>query len=198
MKTIDGAPTYGKDEMTKQYAGTNALACRVVDLEVREYGESTVFDIILEAAPENSGSMGKRWSFENGKPTETGDIDKGAFIGQKEKYSAWLTPNVSREDAWRNNKYYEAMELLGVECPKTPEDKYIPFAVELSDILGVGVVAKFDWVADKNDPEKVWNNIVGLRVWPNAKRVVPKTAADDLLSDDTVEGEQTDEDELPF
>ena len=168
--------------MSRKQFGKNSFFAHVVGLERKPYNDSIIFDIEFKIAPANAGVKGEDHAFNNGSPKVVGEIDKGNYAGMTASCSIWLTPTVSQDDAWKNDRYYKGVQSLGVVLEKDATQAIIPAEVELSDILGMPAIIHFDWVPDKKDPNKgPWNNCVGFSKWETGTRVLPQNSGDDLF-----------------
>ena len=133
----------------------------ITDVKIRTFDSgSTVYNLTFKVAPEVSNQTVPKLSM-NGDGTPTASTDKdgnaltinGAFLSGKEfrlDNGMWLTPNPAKGEGWKNRRYTEWCESLGLEFKKNKDGKKKLGQAEEDDLLGRGCTIQLKEVAWEN------------------------------------------------
>ena len=115
---------------------------------------------------------------EDGKPVT---ISAVYMVGKKFKNNGvWLTPKPAKGESWKNRRYKEFFESLGVDFPS--ENGRISLAeVEEHDVLGLPCLVniKQQTFKNKDGEERTAMKVSSVFPWADGKRL----SADELSSD---------------
>ena len=115
---------------------------------------------------------------EDGKPVTISAI---YMVGKKFKNNGvWLTPKPAKGESWKNRRYKEFFESLGVDFPS--ENGRISLAeVEEHDVLGLPCLVniKQQTFKNKDGEERTAMKVSSVFPWADGKRL----SADELSSD---------------
>jgi len=115
---------------------------------------------------------------EDGKPVTISAI---YMVGKKFKNNGvWLTPKPAKGESWKNRRYKEFFESLGVDFPS--ENGMISLAeVEEHDVLGLPCLVniKQQTFKNKDGEERTAMKVSSVFPWADGKRL----SADELSSD---------------
>ena len=134
----------------------------VTDVKIRTFDSgSTVYNLPFKVAPEVSNQTIPKLSM-NGDNTPIASTDSdgnaltinGAFLSGKEfrlESGMWLTPKPAKGEGWKNRKYTEWCEFLGLEFKKNKDGKKVLGQAEEDDLLGKGCTIELKEIAWKNE-----------------------------------------------
>ena len=112
-----------------------------------------------------------------------------SMAGKEFKPGQYVIPALNMkpgDEGWKNGKYIQFFENLGIEFPTKKIDKVEVkqvAKVELEDVYGLPVMITLNREKDKNDPEKSYMKVFAVNPWADGKQVTK---------------EEMEEDDLPF
>ena len=125
------------------------------------YNDSLVFNLSYVIAPEASNVKVKRQVVENGELVTVTDstgqpelISAGYLSGKEFRGNGvWLTPSPVEGESWKNKKYKQTFENMGVVFEIDDDAKTILGQVEEDDVIGLPCLVKIDREAYEKDGE---------------------------------------------
>ena len=160
----------------------------VISFTTNEYNGSYVFNVKFKVADEvEKMKLPKLVKDNNDNFVPNGDFVSGAFVKGKEYRTdkgVWLTPNPNEGEEWKNKRYKEFFEKLGVTFPKN--DGVVQLGiVEEEDVMGLPclITLKETSFTNKDGEDKKSLQVTEISKWDNGKKM---------------EKEEIDVDDLPF
>ena len=145
MKEVEATFNEAEDGVTPVVEGT--YPAHITSFDSREYNGSKVFNMSYTIADEvskldipklvkdSNGGYIQAYS-SNGDPST---VNAGYMSGNMYRIDkgVWLTPNPAQGEGWKNRRYKEFFENLGVKFPKDDSGNTTLGEVEEEDVLGV-------------------------------------------------------------
>jgi|TARA_Y100000310_G_scaffold67522_2_gene62836 hypothetical protein len=115
----------------------------------------------------------------SGNPVEV----SASFMSGKIFYAdgVWFTPSPAKGEGWRNRRYKEAFENLGVSFPREENGSVSLGEIEESDVLGMPAIIKLSEskYTNKNGEEKTAFKAVEIHPWTDGKKLSEAEVASD-------------------
>ena len=186
MKTIEATFDEAKDGFLPVAEGTYPAHCSGFD--INDWKDSKIFNLEFTIAEEAENlSVSKLRSDGNGGFVQEVDSN-GVAVTVSAKYmvgkqfknkGVWLTPKPIPGESWKNRRYKEFFENLGVDFPS--EDGKVSLAeVEEHDVLGLPCLVdiKQEKFKNKEGEERTAMKVASIFPWADGK----KLSADELSS----------------
>jgi hypothetical protein len=187
MKKVDATYNEKDDGFVPVAEGT--YPSHVSKFESNEYNGSVVFNLTFKVAEEaNKLEIPKLTKDNNGNYVPTGDTVSAAFVTGKTyrvDKGVWLTPNPAEGEGWKNKRYKEFFENLGVDFPSDKEGNVGLGEVEETDVIGLPCLIELRETSftNKDGETKTSLKVTNVHPWDDGER----------LSEEEVET-----DDLPF
>ena len=187
MKTIEATFDESVDGFQPIAEGTYPAHCSSFD--VNDWKNSKIFNLEFTVAEEAENlSVSKLRSDGNGGFIQEVDGDGKSvtisakyMVGKKFKNNGvWLTPKPAPGESWKNRRYKELFEALGVAFPS--DDGKVSLAeVEEHDVLGLPCLVdiKQQNFKNKEGEPRTAMKVASVFPWADGKRL----SADELSSD---------------
>ena len=187
MKQVDATFDEAVDGFTPIAEGTYPAHCN--EFAVNDWNDSKIFNLTFTIADEaKSLKIPKMASDGNGgfvqQQNDDGPVTVSGeyMVGKKFKNNGvWLTPKPKAGESWKNRRYKEFFEALGVEFP-TDGGKVSLAEVEESDVIGLPCLIDIKQQSFKNKEgeERSAMKVTSVFPWNDGTRL----SADELSSDD--------------
>jgi hypothetical protein len=110
------------------------------------------------------------------------EIISAGFMTGKKYFSAgvWLTPNLAKEERWKNRKYKEFFSNIGIEFP-TDKDGIVELQeVEEEDVIGMPALVDVQsyTYTNKDGEEKTSLRVLSVFPWNDGNRIEPPKDTD--------------------
>ena len=158
------------------------VKANVKSLEVKSFDSgSIVFNILFRISPETKGMDIKTAKVDLEEQVATLAIDEEdnpitlpgkLFVGKEYKsVGVWLTPSPEPGQGWKNRKYVDTMESLGVKFQEMSNGKKKLGIVEEQDILGKPALIKLgqEFYTNKSGETGVIARVIDILSYPNGK-----------------------------
>ena len=187
MKNIEATFDEARDGFQPVAEGTYPAHCS--SFGVNDWKDSKIFNLEFTIADEaQSLTVSKLRSSGNGEFVQEVDgdgipvtVSALYMVGKKFKNNGvWLTPKPAKGESWKNRRYKEFFEALGVDFPS--EDGQVSLAeVEEHDVLGLPCLVdiKQQKFKNKEGEERTAMKVSSVFPWADGK----KLSADELSSD---------------
>ena len=190
MKKIAATFDESTDGVSPIYPGT--YPGHVASLVTRQFDSgSTVFNLTFKIADEakettiikqhknGSGSFEPVLD-EKGKPIET---TANHMVG-KTFYAngIWLTPNPEKGQGWKNRKYLEAFQNLGVAFDRNKDGIVTLAEVEEDDVVGSPALVRLSEqeYTNRNDEARTAFKVDNIMPWERGKKMSSAELNDDV------------------
>ena len=148
MKEIDAVFDEAVDGFTPIAEGTYPAHCN--EFQVNDWKDSKIFNLTFTVAEEaKTLKIPKMVSDGNGGYIQQADDDgpitiSGAYMaGKKFKNNGvWLTPKPQAGESWKNRRYKEFFEALGVDFP-SDKGKVTLAKLEESPVIGLNCLSLY-------------------------------------------------------
>jgi hypothetical protein len=144
MKPVEATFNESTDGFTPVVEGT--YPAHITTFDTKEFNESKVYNLSFTIADEvGKLDVPKLAKDSNGGYVQTYDkegnpstINAGYMAGNMYRVDkgVWLTPNPNEGEGWKNRRYKEFFESLGVEFPLDSEGSTKLAEVEKDDVIG--------------------------------------------------------------
>ena len=157
----------------------------LIALEVREWQTSKILNPTFKVADEVSNQkVVKMVPDDNGWFKKSDEKVSGKFLAGKKFFGqgVWFTPEPANDEKWKNRRYKDFCETLGVKFDrdKDNDDIVLLREIEESDVLGSPCLIKIDENAYEKNGEVVKNmRAIGVFIWKDGMALDP----DELTSD---------------
>jgi len=145
MKEVEATFNESEDGFTPVVEGT--YPAHITSFDSREYNGSKVFNMSYTIADEvskldipklvkdSNGGYVQSYSTDGAPST----VNAGFMSGNMYRIDkgVWLTPNPAKGEGWKNRRYKEFFENLGVQFPTDDSGNTTLGEIEESDVLGV-------------------------------------------------------------
>ncbi len=181
MKSVDAIFDESVDGQTPIMPGT--YPAHVVGFTTREFDSgSTVFNLSYKIAEEakdmNIAKQHKngQGNYEptlgqDGKPVE---VSAGYMVG-KTFYAngVWLTPSPEKGQGWKNRKYVETMQSMGVKFDVNDDGQVTLAEVEEDDVMGLPALVSLseEEYTNRNGEAKTSFKVVNVDKWEDGQRL---------------------------
>jgi len=159
----------------------------VSSFKMNEYNGSYVFNVTFKVADEAKElKLPKLRKDNNGNHVPTGEHISGAFVTGKEYRTdkgVWLTPNPSEGEEWKNKRYKEFFEKMGVSFPSNDDGVVQLGIVEDEDVYGLPCLIKLKETefTNKDGESKKSLQVIEVSSWEKGTRISKEEFdADDL------------------
>lgn len=159
----------------------------VSSFKMNEYNGSYVFNVTFQVADEAKKlKLPKLRKDNNDNHVPTGEFTDGRFVVGKEYRTdkgVWLTPNPSEGEEWKNKRYKEFFEKMGVSFPKNENGVVQLGIVEDDDVFGLPclITLKETSFTNKDGETKKALQVAEVSAWEGGTRVSKEEFdADDL------------------
>jgi hypothetical protein len=188
MKNIDATFDEAVDGFSPVAEGTYPAHCS--EFGVNDWKDSKIFNLtftiateaktlnIPKLASDGNGGFVQQVDSDNKPITVAGDY----MVGKKFKNNGvWLTPKPKAGESWKNRRYKEFFEALGVDFP-SEGGKVALAEVEESDVVGLPclVDVKQQSFKNKEGEERTAMKVTSVFPWNDGTRL----SMDELSSDD--------------
>ena len=188
MKSLEGT-TLGKGDDKSLPIIPGTYPAHVKTVIVKEWNESFVYNMTFIVAPEVEKVSIDKMTVENGELVKVTDSDgnpvkiNASYLAGKEFRSSgiWLTPNPADSEKWKNRKYKQFFESIGVVFEVDKDDNTVLGQVEEDDILGLPCLVKIareEYTASDGTKRQAWK-VFQVYPWSNGAKIDP----DELSSD---------------
>lgn len=188
MKTIEATFDEAVDGFVPVAEGTYPAHCN--EFSVNNWKSNKIFNLTFIIADEaesfripklisdGSGGFIQQVDSENKPVTISGKY----MVGKKFRNNGvWLTPKPKPGESWKNRRYKEFFEALGVEFP-SDKGKVTLAEVEESDVIGLPCLIdiKQESYKNKEGESKTAMKVTSIFPWNDGTRL----SADELSSED--------------
>ena len=180
MKTLENT-TFNESTDAYQPIVAGTYPAHVIAFESREINNSIVFNMTFKIADKVAEMEVPVYDNIDGTYQATLDAEgnavtrKGSHLIGKEIRSAgvWLTPNPSEGEGWKNRKYKEFFENLGVSFPTDDNGNVQLGQVEEDDVLGHPCLAKVDEqeFTNKEGEKKTTRRVFAAYPWNTGQKL---------------------------
>lgn len=189
MKKVDATYNENTDGFTPVAEGT--YPAHVSGFESNEYQGSQVFNLTFTVAEEASKlEIPKLAKDNNGNyvPTTNGNgepatVNASFVAGNSYRVDkgVWLTPNPDEGEGWKNRRYKEFFEGLGIEFPTDKEGNTTLAEVEEDDVLGFPCLIELreSTFTNSEGKERTSLKVTNVHSWDDGTRL----SAEELSSD---------------
>lgn len=187
MKTLENT-TVGKSDGGKLPIIPGSFPAHVSEFATKEYNGSIVFNLKYKIAPEAKQLTVDKMTQENNQLVPVTDAEgetvtmSAAYMSGKEFFGAgiWLTPNPPKGEGWRNRKYQQVCENLGIVFNKNDDEETILGQIEEDDIIGRPAIVKLAKEEYEKDGEtrSAWK-VFSVYPWQEGNRL----SSDEIGSD---------------
>ena len=190
MKPIDATFDETTDGSSPIMPGT--YPAHVTGLTTREFDSgSTVFNMTFKIAEEvkdtkvvkqhkNGSGAWEPVLDEKGSPVE----QTAGYMSGKTFYAAgvWLTPNPEKGQGWKNRKYLETFQNLGVDFPRDDDGVVSLAEVEDDDILGRAALVRLteQEYTNRNGEQRTSFKVDNIMPWETGKRLSAAELEDEV------------------
>jgi len=188
MKKLENT-TFNESTDAFQPIVAGTYPAHITSFEAREINESVVFNLTFTLADKVGEMEVPVYVSIDGKYEQSLDEEKNAITRKathlvgKEIRSAgvWLTPNPKEGEGWKNRKYKEFFENVGVSFPIDDNGNVALGQVEEEDVIGYPCLAKVGQQAftNKEGEEKTTMRVFNTFPWNSGQ----KLSADEIGSD---------------
>ena len=181
MKTTEATFNEEQDGFSPIVEGT--YPANITSFESRSYNESIVFNLNFTVADEvkkldvpklvkdSNGGFVQSVNSEGNPAT----INASYMAGNQYKLDKgiWLTPKPAQGEGWKNRRYKEFFESLGVEFPKDDNDNTILGEIEEKDVLGVPCLIELreTMFTNKEGQERKAMKVTNAFPWPEGQKL---------------------------
>ena len=188
MKTISNTVIgKGDDKSLPIIPGT--YPAHVSEVGIKEYNESFVYNITYKVAAEVEKVQIDKMHIENGELTKVLDADgnpvkiNASYLTGKTFRSngVWLTPEPG-DEKWKNRKYKQYFESLGVVFESDEDGNTILGQVEEDDVLGHPCLIKValeDYTDREGNPKRAWK-VFSVYPWANGTKIDTEELSSDV------------------
>ncbi len=189
MKTLENT-TFNESTDAYQPIVAGTYPAHIISFESRDINDSVVFNMTFKIAdkvgemevPVYNNIDGKYEATldENGK-----EVTRKAthLIGKEVRSSGvWLTPNPKEGEGWKNRKYKEFFENLGVSFPTDKDGNAQLGQVEEEDVLGFPCLAKVaeQSFTNKEGEEKTTMRVFNTFPWTGGQKLSEDEIGEDV------------------
>jgi hypothetical protein len=171
----------GDDKSLPIIPGT--YPAHVSDVSVKEWNESFVYNLTFVIAPEVEKVSIDKMTVEHGELVKVTDSD-GSPVKITASYLAgktfrnsgiWLTPNPADNEKWKNRKYKQFFESLGVVFEIDKDENTVLGQVEEDDVLGFPCLVKIarEEYTDKSGEHRQAWKVFQVYPWQNGDKIDP-------------------------
>ena len=188
MKQLENT-TFNESTDAFQPIVAGTYPAHITSFESREINESIVFNLTFKLADKVGEMEVPVYSQVDGEYLATLDEKKNPITRKathlvgKEIRSAgvWLTPNPKEGEGWKNRKYKEFFENMGISFPVDDNGNVSLGQVEEEDVLGCPCLAKIGEQAftNKEGEKKTTMRVFNTFPWNSGQ----KLSADEIGSD---------------
>jgi len=181
--------TYNEKEDGFVPVAEGTYPAHVSKFESNEYNGSIVFNLTFKVAEEAKEiEIPKLTKDSNGNYVPTGDVVSAGFVSgntYRVDKGVWLTPNPAEGEGWKNRRYKEFFEGLGVQFPSNDAGDTTLAEVEEKDVIGFPCLIELKETSFTNSEgkERTSLKVTNVHKWDDGDR----------LSEEEVEV-----DDLPF
>jgi|TARA_Y100000310_G_scaffold37577_1_gene35271 hypothetical protein len=148
MKTLKNT-TVKKSDGERLPIVPGTYPAHVSAFHTAEYNDSIVFNLTYKIAPEAKQISIDKMSLENGELVNVTDTQgnketmTASYMSGKEfkGTGVWLTPSPSHGEGWRNRRYQQVCENLGIVFEKADEETILG-EIEEADVVGKPAIVK--------------------------------------------------------
>ena len=188
MKSLEGT-TLGKGDDKSLPIIPGTYPAHVKTVLVKEWNESFVYNMTFIVAPEVEKVSINKMTVEHGDLVKVTDSDgnpvkiTASYLAGKEFRSSgvWLTPNPADNEKWKNRKYKQFFESVGIVFDADDDGNTLLGQVEEEDILGMPCLVKIareEYKATDGTTRQAWK-VFQVYPWQNGERL----DADELSSE---------------
>lgn len=180
MKTLENT-TFNESTDAYQPIVAGTYPAHIIAFESRDINDSVVFNMTFKIADKVEEMEVPVYHSVDGKYEPTLDADgnpqlrKGTHLKGKEVRSAgvWLTPSPKEGEGWKNRKYKEFFENLGVSFPTDDSGNIQLGQVEEDDVLGHPCLAKVNEqeFTNKDGEKKSTMRVFATYPWNNGQKL---------------------------
>lgn len=189
MKTLENT-TFNESTDAFQPIIAGTYPAHVTAFESREINDSIVFNLTFKLADKVGEMEVPVYANIDGKYEVTLDekkepmTRKATHLVGKELRSAgvWLTPSPKEGEGWKNRKYKEFFENIGVSFPVDDNGNVSLGEVEEEDILGYPCLAKVgeQKFTNKEGEEKTTMRVFNTYPWNSGEKLSSDEIGDDV------------------
>ena len=179
MKTLENT-TVGKSDGTRLPIIPGTFPAHVSEFSTKEWNGSIVFNIKYKIAPEAKQLTVDKMFQENNQLMPVTDAEgnpvtiSAAYMSGKEFFGSgiWLTPNPEKGEGWKNRKYQQVCENLGIVFDKNKDEETIHGEIEEEAIIGMPAIIKLAKEEYQKDGETrhAWK-VYNIYPWKEGNRM---------------------------
>lgn len=188
MKTLEGT-TLGKGDDKSLPIIPGTYPAHATKCDIKEWNDSFVYNMTFTVADEVKKVQIDKMTVENGELVKVLDADgnpvkiSASYLSKKEFRSngVWLTPNPNDDEKWKNRKYKQFFESMGVVFDADKDGNTVLAQVEEDDILGLPClikIAREEYTAKDGATRQAWK-VFQVYPWQNGNKLDP----DEINSD---------------
>lgn len=189
MKSLENT-TFNESTDAFQPIVAGTYPAHIISFESREINDSIVFNMTFKIADKVGEMEVPVYQNIDGAYTPTLDekgeavTRKGTHLIGKEVRSAgvWLTPSPKEGEGWKNRKYKEFFENLGVNFPTDTNGNVQLGEVEEDDVLGFPCLAKVgeQEFTNKEGEKKTTMRVFNTYPWNNGQKLSQDEIGEDV------------------
>tara|TARA_R100000458_G_scaffold58218_1_gene65809 strand:- start:716 stop:1291 length:576 start_codon:yes stop_codon:yes gene_type:complete len=189
MKTLENT-TFNESTDAFQPIVAGTYPAHITSFESREINDSIVFNVTFKLADKVGEMEVPVYVNIDGKYEQSLD-EKGEAVTRKATHlvgkeirsaGVWLTPNPKEGEGWKNRKYKEFFENVGVSFPVDDNGNVTLGEVEEEDVLGYPCLAKVgeQSFTNKEGEEKVTMRVFNTFPWNSGQKLSADEIGDDV------------------
>ena len=189
MKTLENT-TFNESTDAYQPIVAGTYPAHVTSFESREINDSIVFNLTFKLADKVGEMEVPVYSQVDGEYIASMD-EKGNTITRKATHlvgkeirstGVWLTPSPKEGEGWKNRKYKEFFESIGVGFPADASGNINLGEVEEDDVLGFPCLAKVgeQSFTNKEGEEKTTMRVFVTYPWNGGQKLSADEIGDDV------------------
>lgn len=190
MKPVEATFNESEDGFTPTVEGT--YPAHITTFESREYNQSKVFNLSFTIAEEvgkldvpklaKDGNGGWIQAVNSDGTPQT--VNAGHMAGNMYRIDkgVWLTPNPTKGEGWKNRRYKEFFENIGVTFPQDDEGNVTLGEIEKDDVIGLPCLVELRETSFTNSEGKKRTamKVTDVYPWGDGQKLSEDEIAEDV------------------
>ena len=187
MKNLENT-TVSKNDSAILPIVPGTYPAHVTEFAQMEYNDSIVFNLTYTIAPEAKQLEINKMFLENGELVKSTDAEgkdvmiNAGYMAKKpfKGGGVWLTPSPGEGEGWKNKKYQQHCESMGIVFDANEDGETILGEIEENDVIGRPVLVKLGQEEYTKDGQtkQAWK-VFSVYPWNEGKRL----SADEVKED---------------